>query len=60
MDFFYDGGTKVITPEVNFVKNFSSVLTFLKNKDSVDFIFLQEVDRRSKRSYGFDQYSTIA
>lgn len=60
MDFFYDGGTKVITPEVNFVKNFSSVLTFLRSNDSIDFIFLQEVDRKSKRSYGFDQYSTIA
>jgi endonuclease/exonuclease/phosphatase family metal-dependent hydrolase len=59
MDFFYDGGTKVITPEVNCVQNLSAVLHFLKSNDSVDFIFLQEVDRNSKRSYKTDQYKAI-
>jgi exonuclease III len=59
MDFFYDGGTKVITPKENFIQNFSAVLKFLKNNDSIDFIFLQEVDRKSKRSYKNDEFSAI-
>jgi endonuclease/exonuclease/phosphatase family metal-dependent hydrolase len=59
MDFFYDGGKKVFTPAENCVKNLSSVMNFLKSNDSVDFIFLQEVDRDSKRSYRFDEYSLI-
>ena len=59
MDFFYDGGTKVITPEENFFRNLSSVLKFLKSNDTVDFIFLQEVDRKSKRSYKQDEFNAI-
>jgi endonuclease/exonuclease/phosphatase family metal-dependent hydrolase len=59
MDFFYDGGTKVMTPKANCVQNLAAVSGFLKNNDSVDFIFLQEVDRKSKRSYRIDEYSTL-
>jgi endonuclease/exonuclease/phosphatase family metal-dependent hydrolase len=59
MDFFYDGGTKVMTPKANCVQNLDAVSGFLKNNDSVDFIFLQEVDRKSKRSYRIDEYSTL-
>ena len=59
MDFFYDGGTKVFTPKETCVQNLSSLLKFLKSNDSIDFIFLQEVDRKSKRSYRIDEYITI-
>jgi endonuclease/exonuclease/phosphatase family metal-dependent hydrolase len=59
MDFFYDGGTKVITPKENCIQNLNSVLSYLKSNDSIDIIFLQEVDRRSKRSYKMDEYLTI-
>jgi endonuclease/exonuclease/phosphatase family metal-dependent hydrolase len=59
MDFFYDGGTKVITPKENCIQNLNSVLSFLKSNDSIDIIFLQEVDRKSKRSYKMDEYLTI-
>ena len=59
MDFFYDGGTKVFTPKKTFDQNLSAVLKFLKSNDTIDFIFLQEVDRKSKRSYKVDEYSTI-
>jgi endonuclease/exonuclease/phosphatase family metal-dependent hydrolase len=60
MDFFYDGGTKVITPENNCQQNISGIVDFLKNNDTIDFILLQEVDRDSKRSYHIDEYEKIA
>ena len=59
MDFFYDGGTKVITPKENCVENLSAVVKLLKSNDSIDFIFLQEVDKNSKRSYKQDEFKTI-
>jgi exonuclease III len=59
MDFFYDGGTKVRTPRENFNENLTAVSDFLKKNDSIEFIFLQEVDRKSKRSYKTDEYEEI-
>jgi len=59
MDFFYDGGTKVITPEKNCLENISGISDFLLQNDTIDFILLQEVDRDSKRSYRIDQYEKI-
>jgi len=59
MDFFYDGGTKVMTPKATCLENLNAVLGFLKSNDSIDFIFLQEVDRESKRSYKIDEYIAI-
>jgi exonuclease III len=59
MDFFYDGGSKVFTPKENCVHNLSFVLDFLKSNDSVDFIFLQEVDKKSRRSYKLDEFRAI-
>lgn len=59
MDFFYDGGTKVITPREKFDENYTSVRDFLKANDSLQFMFLQEVDRKSKRSYKTDEYIGI-
>ncbi len=59
MDFFYDGGTKVMTPRKSCLDNLNAILGFLKSNDSIDFIILQEVDRKSKRSYKIDEYLTI-
>jgi endonuclease/exonuclease/phosphatase family metal-dependent hydrolase len=59
MDFFYDGGTKVITPENNCRENVSGIEDFLMRNDTIDFIILQEVDRESKRSYRIDEYENI-
>jgi endonuclease/exonuclease/phosphatase family metal-dependent hydrolase len=59
MDFFYDGGKKVFTPEEKCADNMSSILKFLDGNDSIDFFLLQEVDRESKRSYRTDQYKGI-
>jgi endonuclease/exonuclease/phosphatase family metal-dependent hydrolase len=60
MDFFYDGGTKVITPEKNCMENISGIGDFLKRNDTIDFIFIQEIDRNSKRSYRIDQYQRLS
>jgi len=60
MDFFKDGGTKVITPKDNCNENITAISDFLKSNDTVDFILLQEVDRDSKRSYRTDQYQKVS
>jgi endonuclease/exonuclease/phosphatase family metal-dependent hydrolase len=59
MDFFYDGGTKVITPENKCLENISGIGDFIMKNDTVDFILLQEIDRNSKRSYRIDEYEKI-
>ncbi len=59
MDFFYDGGTKV-HPEPRLVNKYTSgVLDFLQSLDSVDFIFLQEVDKNSARTDRQDETKLV-
>jgi len=60
MDFFKDGGTKVITPEVNCRENVSRIEDFLLKNDTIDFVYIQEIDRDSKRSYRIDEYKDIS
>jgi len=59
MDFFFDGGTKVITPQENCLENLTEIGNFLERNDSIDFILLQEVDMGSKRSFHLNEYDTI-
>jgi endonuclease/exonuclease/phosphatase family metal-dependent hydrolase len=59
MDFFYDGGTRVFTPETTCLKNLSEINKFLKQNDSIDFILLQEVDMDSKRSYHINEFESL-
>lgn len=51
MDFFYDGGAQVRDSEDNVMRNIYKITEFLKANDTIDFILLQEVDEKSKRSY---------
>jgi endonuclease/exonuclease/phosphatase family metal-dependent hydrolase len=60
MDFFKDGGTKVITPEDNCRENVSRIGDFLLKNDTIDFIYIQEIDKDSKRSYRIDEYKNIS
>ncbi len=60
MDFFRDGGTKVITPKPDFLENVSGISDFLVRNDTIDFILIQEIDRDSKRSYRTDEYDDIS
>ncbi len=59
MDFFYDGGNKVFTPEPICIDNLLNVEKFLKQNDSIDFIFIQEVDKGSKRSYYINEFDSL-
>jgi endonuclease/exonuclease/phosphatase family metal-dependent hydrolase len=59
MDFFYDGGTKVFTPEEKCIENLRAVEKFISNNDSINFIFIQEIDKASKRSYMINEYDSI-
>jgi len=59
MDFFYDGGTHVRPAKENVINSLKGVIGFLKKQDSIDFILLQEVDKKSKRSYRINEYDSI-
>ena len=60
MDFFYDGG-KNVRPEKEAVqRNLENILQTLDMFKGYDFILLQEVDIRSKRSYRADMVEKIA
>ncbi|HEX2977464.1 MAG TPA: hypothetical protein VHO68_16140 [Bacteroidales bacterium] len=41
------------------MENFDSISGILRSIDTADFYLLQEVDRKSKRSYRFDEYEGI-
>jgi endonuclease/exonuclease/phosphatase family metal-dependent hydrolase len=60
MDFFYDGGTKVRTPEIKCRENIDAISDFLNRNDTIDFVILQEVDRKSKRSYKTNEFEEIS
>jgi len=60
MDFFYDGGKQVRTSEKNVRQNLEETTRFLDEKQSFDFILLQEVDRDSGRSYHLDEFDSIS
>jgi len=61
IDFFYDGGTQARVSEDKTLQNILDVKNFLIDQFSnTDFILLQEVDVKAKRSYKTNQYDTIA
>ncbi len=60
MDFFYDEGTQVRTSEENTHNNLEAISSFLFKNDTVDIFLLQEVDKRSKRTYLIDEVKQIA
>ena len=55
MDFFYDGGKKVRPQQEYYNQCFDGIKNFIRQNDSVDFIFLQEVDEKAKRSFRDNQ-----
>ncbi len=60
MDFFYDGGENVRPSEQKVKENIQGVKKVLQKNKNTDFILLQEVDKKSKRSYYFNEFDTIA
>jgi endonuclease/exonuclease/phosphatase family metal-dependent hydrolase len=59
MDFFYDGGSETKTSKESALENLDSITSFIGN-NTADFVFLQEVDVNSARSYKIDMLSEIA
>lgn len=57
MDFFYDGGTQMRCSKEIVQKNLRGIAQTLS--DSVDVIFLQEIDKKSRRSYQIDEIDAI-
>lgn len=59
VDFFYDGGKNVITPEKYVDKNIAGLRTVTAANKSADFLLYQEVDINSKRSHFKNQREVI-
>lgn len=54
-NFFYDGGS-MVRPQKELNANYlDGIKTFLKDHDSVEFILLQEVDKKARRSFSRNQ-----
>ena len=59
MDFFYEGGTRVRPEKNEFTGYLDGIRRFLSVMDSVDFVFIQEADVHSRRSYYTDEVAEI-
>ncbi len=59
MDFFYEGGTRVRPEKDEFFHYLDGISETIRQFDSADFIFIQEVDIHSKRSYYINEESAI-
>jgi len=60
VDFFYDGGKMVTSSREHVLKNNAGMVSTLKQNSDADFILLQEVDRKGKRSWNIDQAAQFA
>jgi len=60
MDFFYDDGSQVRTSLEQTTNNFEFISNYLLRHDSIPFMFLQEVDHHSARSYRINQQDVLA
>jgi endonuclease/exonuclease/phosphatase family metal-dependent hydrolase len=59
MDFFYDGGSKTRPEKEEFLRYFRGIKETLRQNDSVDFMFILEIDHYSKRSYFVNEETEI-
>jgi endonuclease/exonuclease/phosphatase family metal-dependent hydrolase len=59
MDFFYDGGKNVRPPREKVEENVHAILKEIKDQDTMNFILLQEVDFKSKRSYRINESDSL-
>lgn len=59
-DFFYDGGKMTRPANEMFLKYMNGVMNFLATNDTVDVIFLQEVDTNARRSYYTNEAKLIS
>ncbi|MDA3823781.1 MAG: hypothetical protein PF450_14385 [Bacteroidales bacterium] len=59
MDFFYDGGENVRPDKEGVRNNLKGILKTVSTFRQTDFILLQEVDKKSKRSYRNNIYKLL-
>jgi endonuclease/exonuclease/phosphatase family metal-dependent hydrolase len=59
MSFFYDGGDKMRTTRERTEENLKGISTQLTSHDSIAFYLLQEVDKKSHRSYKLNEFDTL-
>jgi len=59
MDFFYDGGKRVRPEKARMDGYLNGICSTLASFDTLDFIFVQEIDRKSKRTYHLDQQKKL-
>ena len=59
-DFFMDGGEKVCPDSADTVNGYLEGIERVLENNPADVVFLQEVDRNSKRSYGIDEAEALA
>jgi endonuclease/exonuclease/phosphatase family metal-dependent hydrolase len=60
MDFFYEGGKRVRPMKDEFNGYLKGICNCLSSADSIDFVFIQEIDVHSKRSYFTDEIAEIS
>ncbi len=59
MDFFYDGGKSMRTSRERTLENHRAILDFIRKNGHKNFLFLQEVDKESKRSYRINTLDSL-
>ncbi|NOX86667.1 MAG: endonuclease/exonuclease/phosphatase family protein [Chlorobi bacterium] len=59
MDFFYDGGKKVRPTKALNRKYFNGIKKFISGQKGVDFLLIQEVDIKSKRSHRINEVAEL-
>jgi len=59
MDFFYEGGERVKPDKAEFIGYSQGIQQMIRNNDMADFLFVQEIDVRAKRSHYIDEESGI-
>jgi endonuclease/exonuclease/phosphatase family metal-dependent hydrolase len=60
MDFFYDGGNQVRPAHGYYNECFAGIETFLLKSGNIDFMLLQEVDKKARRSFKNNQVEKIS
>ncbi|MEI7726363.1 MAG: endonuclease/exonuclease/phosphatase family protein [Bacteroidota bacterium] len=59
-DFFYDGGKSVMPDKEQCARYFDGIKKQVKANDSINFLFLQEIDICAKRSWKTDEVAGLA
>lgn len=59
MSFFYDGGDHMRTSRERTIENLEGISKVLKSHDTIPFFLLQEVDKKSHRSYKLNEFDTL-